>query len=183
MTESYMPSAANSAELINSGTEKTVQYVTTTMDNIKVNQSIDKVATVKQKKAETFVLNDTEEDVLDLEDDDNMSLASAGKREYESEDPLEEIKNAKPKRELPVNMEKLSTKALVTGVRKFHESVEKNTMMATKLKKSLKENNYIPAKLMETINRFQTVAEEMKFRNKGEKSKEEHRKQGGMRSL
>ena len=126
MTECYQPSATSSAELVNSSTKKTAQYIPTPMDKIKANQNIDIGTTVKPKKAETFVLNDTEEDVLDLEDDDLMSLASAGKRKYESEDPLEEIKNAKPKRELPVNMEELSTKALVTEVGKFCESVEKN---------------------------------------------------------
>ena len=157
MTESYQPSAANSTE---SSTEKTAQYIPTPMGNITSKQSIDKGVTLKPKKTETFVLNDTEEDVLDLEDDDHMSLASAGKRKYESEDPLEEIKNAKPKTELPVNMEELSTKALVTEVGKFRESVEKNTMVATKLEKSLVENNYMLAKLTEAINRFKTVAEE-----------------------
>ena len=94
MTECYQPSATSSAELINSCTEKTVQ-----------NQSIDKGASVKPKMAKTFVLNDKEEDVLDLEDGDHMSLESAGKRMYETEYPLEEIKNAKPKREPPVNMD------------------------------------------------------------------------------
>ena len=81
MTEYYQPSATSSAELFNSSTEKT-----------------NKGASVKQKMAETFVLNDTEKDVLDLEDGDHMSLESAGKRIYESEDPLEEIKNTKPKK-------------------------------------------------------------------------------------
>ena len=144
MTECYQPSATNSTEL---SVEKTAQYIPTQMDKIK-----DKGTTVKPKKAETFVLNDTEEDILDLEDDDHVSLASVGKRKYESEDPLEEIINAKPKTELPVNMEELSTKALVTEVGKFRESVEKNTMVATKLEKSLVENNYMLAKLTEAIN-------------------------------
>ena len=175
MTECYQPSAANSTE---SSVEKTAQYIPTQMDKIK-----DKGTTVKPKKAETFVLNDTEEDVLDLEDDDHMSLASAGKRKYESEDPLEEIKNAKPKTDLPVNMEELSTKSLVNEVGKFRESVEKNTMMATKLEKSLVENNYMLAKLTEAINRFKTAAEKMKLRKEGEKREEEHGKQEGRRSL
>ena len=122
MTESYQPSAANSTE---SSTEKTAQYIPTPMDTITAKQSMDKGVTVKPKKTKTFVLNDTEEDVLDLEDDDHMSLASAGKRKYESEDPLKEIKNAKPKTEQPVNMEELSTKALVTEVGKFRESVKR----------------------------------------------------------
>ena len=81
-------------------------------------------------------------------------LRQLKKRKYESEDPLEEIKNAKPKTELPVNMEELSTKALVTEVGKFRESVEKNTMVASKLEKSLVENNYMLAKLTEAVNRF-----------------------------
>ena len=170
MTESYQPSAANSTE---SSTEKTAQYIPTPMDKIIVKQNIDKGTTAKPKKTETFVLNDTEEDVSDLEDDDHMSLASAGKRKYESEDPLEEIKNAKPKTELPMNMEELSTKALVTEVGKFRESVEKNTMVATKLEKSLVENNYMLAKLRK----------EMKLRKEGENSEEEHGKQRGMRSF
>ena len=170
MTESYQPSAANSTE---SSTEKTAQYIPTPMDKINVKQNIDKGTTVKPKKAETFVLNDTEEDVLDLEDDDHMSLASAGKRKYESEDPLEEIKNAKPKTELPVNMEELSTKALVNEVGKFRESVEKNTMVATKLEKSLVENNDMLAKLTEAINRFKTIAEENEIE---ERRREERRR-------
>ena len=170
MTESYQPSAANSTE---SSTEKTAQYIPTPMDNITSKQSIDKGVTVKPKKTKTFVLNVTEEDVLDLEDDDHMSLASAGKRKYESEDPLEEIKNAKPKTELPVNMEELSTKALVNEVGKFRESVEKNTMVATKLEKSLVENNYMLAKLTEAINRFKTIAEENEIE---ERRREERRR-------
>ena len=157
VTECYQPSAANSTEL---SVEKTAQYIPTAMDKMEVKQNIDKGTTVKPKKAETFVLDDTEEDGLDLEYNDHMSLASAGKRKYESEDPLEEIKNAKPKTELPVNMEELSTKALVNEVGKFRESVEKNTMVATKLEKSVVENNYMLAKLTEAINRFKTVAEE-----------------------
>ena len=79
MTESYQPSAANLTE---SSTEKTAQYIPTPMDKIKANKNIDKGTTVKPKKAETFVLNDTVEDVLDLEDDHHMPLASAGKRKY-----------------------------------------------------------------------------------------------------
>ena len=170
MTESYQPSAANSTE---SSTEKTAQYIPTPTDKMEVKQNIDKGTTVKPKKAETFVLDDTEEDVLDLEDDDHMSFTSAGKRKYESEDPLEEIKNAKPKTELSVNMEELSTKALVTEVGKFRESVEKNTMVATKLEKSLVENNYMLAKLTEAINRFKTVAEENEIE---ERRREERRR-------
>ena len=165
MTECYQPSAANSTDL---SVEKTAQYIPTQMDKIK-----DKGTTVKPKKAETFVLNDTEEEVLDLEDDDHMSIASAGKRKYESEDPLEEIKNARPKTELPVNMEELSTKALVNEVGKFRESVEKNTMMATKLEKSLVENNYMLAKLTEAVNRFKTVVEENEIE---ERRREERRR-------
>ena len=84
-------SATSSAELINSSTEKIIQYISTPMDNIKVNQSIYKGASVKPKMAETFALNNTEENVLDLIGDGHMSLESAGKR--------------KPKRKLPVNME------------------------------------------------------------------------------
>ena len=98
MTESYQPSAANSTE---SSTEKTAQYIPTPMDNITSKQSIDKGVTVKPKKTKTFVLNVTEEDVLDLEDDDHMSLASAGKRKYESEDPLEESKMQNQKQNYP----------------------------------------------------------------------------------
>ena len=81
------------------------------------------------------------------------------------------------------NMEELSTKALVTEVGKFRESVEKNTMVATKLEKSLVENNYMLAKLTEAINRFKTVAEENELRKEGEKREEEHGKQGGNISI
>ena len=45
-TVCYQPSATSSAELINSSTEKTIHYIPTPMDKIKVNQGIDKCAVV-----------------------------------------------------------------------------------------------------------------------------------------
>ena len=72
-----------------------------------------------------------------------------------------------------MNMEELSTKALVNEVGKFRESVEKNTMVATKLEKSLVENNYMLAKLTEAINRFKTIAEENEIE---ERRREERRR-------